>query len=77
MTKPPPTTENKEAYLDNHQGLQDTKSQGRLNNKTDFLNKTTPSRVGEVTVLSRTQKPTQRVTDDEATEKYVPNERIN
>ena len=43
--------------------------------KDNLLQKTTPSRLGEIVVLSNAQKPMQRVKQDEETEEYVPNER--
>lgn len=41
----------------------------------DNLQKNTPSRLGEMVILSNAQKPTQRVKQDEEAEEYVPNER--
>ena len=46
-----------------------------MNNKIHLLHKATPSRLGEVVVLSNVYKPTERVKENEETEEYVPKER--
>lgn len=53
-------TKNKERDLDNQESLKEQGAHSGLIDKVDFLHKTTLSRLGVVTGLSNTQKPTQR-----------------
>ena len=46
-----------------------------MNSKFHLLQKASPSRLGEVAVSSNTKKQTQRVKQNEETEKYVPNKK--
>ena len=50
-------------------------AQARLIDKVHLLHKTSLSRMEEVAVLPKAQKPTQRVKDNEETGDYVPNKR--
>lgn len=44
-------------------------------NKFHLLHETTPSKLGEVHVLSNAWKPTQRVKGNEETKEYIPTKR--